>query len=229
MGRMTRLRILLCLLALAALAAGCGSGSKPPAAGGEASKPAKTILSDAERVASTASSVHYSGHGVQQGQKLTLDLSISSGSGADGKFALFGGTAEVIRIGPNLYIRGDRPFWRHFGSKRLGSLSERWVVVPSSLSAFQGLTGLMSISGVASKLSVQGKVVNEGVKTFQGKQVIALRVPSEKGLFYVSATGKPYPVALLGGKSSITITFDHWNQPVSIPKPPKHALNIFGG
>lgn len=227
MGPMGRARTFVCLLGLVALAAGCGSGAKSTTTNGEASKPAAQILKDAQRAASTAKSVHVSGHGSQQGQTITLDLSISLYNGAVGRFHLFGGSVSVIRIGPRLYIRGDRAFWRHFGSNP--ALANRWVVAPSSVSAFQGLTALMSMSGLASKLAVQGTIVNDGVKTYQGQQVIALRDPSDKGTFYVSATGRPYPVALVGGQSSVTIAFDHWNQPVTIPPPPKNALSIFGG
>jgi hypothetical protein len=48
----------------------------------------------------------------------------------------------------------------------------------------------------------------------------------------VAATGTPYPVALtkIGGKSSGAITFDEWNQPVTLTAP-KGALDLsqFGG
>jgi hypothetical protein len=226
MERMGQVRILLCLLAVAALAAGCGS-SKPKPASGEVSKPASQILKDAQRAASTARSVHVVGHGSQQGQTIGLDLSISLYNGASGSFRLFGGSVTVLRIGPHLYIRGDSAFWRHFGSNP--RLAGRWVVVPSSASAFQGLTGLMSMSGISSKLAIPGKITKEGVRTFRGQKVIVLRDPSEKGTFYVAATGRPYPVALVGGTSSVEITFDHWNKPVTVPSPPKHAVSVLGG
>lgn len=230
MGAMGRLRILLCPLALAALAAGCGS-SKPSSTSAEVSKPGAQVLKDAQRAASFASSVHAAGHGVQAGQTITLDLSITSGSGAVGKFTLFGGTVELIRIGDKLYLRGDRPFWKHFGGNgvKVGLLANRWVVAPASASTFSGFTRLMSMAGFTSQFAVQGKVVNDGVKTYNGLKVIALRDPAENGTLYVRALGKPYPVALVGGKSSATLTFDHWNRPVTLPKPPKNPLSVLGG
>lgn len=224
------LRLVAVAAACALLVAACG-GSKPKSGNGEASKPAKRILADAQRAASTARSVHVVAHGVQQGQQISLDLSIKAGSGADGTFGLFGGSVEVIRFGGKVYLKGDRAFWQRFAGNggNLRSIANRWVVAPGATTALQGLTALMSISGIASRLNVQGQVVNQGTKTFHGQQVIALRDPAENGTVYVSATGKPYPVALLGGKSSVTITFDHWNQPVTVRSPPKHAIPVFGG
>lgn len=214
----------------AILLAGCGS-SKPKPSSGEAAKPASRILKDAQHAASAARSVHATGHGVQGGQKISLDLSIAVGRGAAGSFTLYGGSLDVIRLGPNIYLRGDRAFWQRVGSNgvKLSLLINRWVEAPASAPSFSGFTGLMSMSGFTSRFAVPGKVVNEGVKTFQGQQVIALQDPSEHGTLYVSATGKPYPVALVGGKSAVTLTFDHWNQSVSLPNAPKHALRVLGG
>ena len=137
----------------------------------------------------------------------------------------------MIRLGNNIYLRGDRPFWQHFGSNgvKLSLLVNRWVEAPASAPSFSGFTGLLSMASFTSRFALHGKVVNEGVKTINGQKVIALRDPSENGTIYVSATGKPYPVELTGGKSAVTITFDHWNQPVSLPSAPKHPLRVQGG
>lgn len=215
--------------ACALLLAACG-GSKPKPASGEAAKPAKQILKDAQLAASQAQSVHATGHGTQGGQKITLEITISSG-GADGKFSLFGGSAELLQIGPKLYLKGDRPFWTHFGGTglRLSLVTNRWIVAPAASQTFSGFTGLMTMAGFTSRLAVPGKLVNEGVKSYDGRQAIALRDPSQNGTLYVSATGKPYPIALVGGKTAVTLVFDHWNQPVALPKPPKHALGVLGG
>lgn len=220
------------LVALAAacvlLAAACG-GSK--SSNGETAKPAKQILKDAQRAASSAHSVHANGHGVESGQKLTLDISISKGSGAHGTFTLFGGSVEMLLLGDKLYLRGDRAFWQHFGGPgvRVSAVANRWVVAPSSNSNFSGFTGLMTMAGFTSRFGVPGKVTHHGETTFNGQKVIALRDAAENGTFYVSATGTPYPVAIVGGKSAVTLTFDHWNQPISLPKPPPHALAVLGG
>lgn len=231
MTRRHRLALLALAVACALAVSACGSGAKPTPRSTEASKPASKILADAQRAVTNARSVHFAGHGTQQKQAITLDLTISSGSGSDGKFGLFGGNVEVIKIGPSLYVRGDSTFWKRFegNSVKVGSIANKWVKVPATLQTFQGLVGLMSMAGVSSRLGVQGQVVNEGLKTYNGQQVIALRDTAENGTLYLKDAPRPYPVALAGGKSAVTITFDHWNQPVSIPGPPKNAISVFGG
>ena len=57
------------------------------------------------------------------------------------------------------------------------------------------------------------------------------RDTSDGSKLYVAATGKPYPVAIVGGKNqSGTIAFDDWNKSVSLSAP-SDAIDIgqFGG
>jgi hypothetical protein len=62
--------------------------------------------------------------------------------------------------------------------------------------------------------------------------VVAIRDTSDNSKLYVAATGKPYPVAIVGGKKgqSGAITFDDWNKSVSLSAP-SNAVDIgkFGG
>ncbi len=59
-----------------------------------------------------------------------------------------------------------------------------------------------------------------------------IRDLSDNSKLYVAATGKPYPVALVGGKKGQTgsIRFSDWNRHVSLSAP-SGALDIsqFGG
>ncbi len=77
-----------------------------------------------------------------------------------------------------------------------------------------------------------GKLVNNGETTYEGQKVVAIRDTSDDSKLYVAATGKPYPVALVGGQEERagTVTFDGWNKPVSLSAP-SDALDIsqFGG
>ena len=49
---------------------------------------------------------------------------------------------------------------------------------------------------------------------------------SDGSTLYVAATGTPYPIAATeSGNSKGAITFDHWNDPVSVDAP-KGAVDI---
>ena len=71
-----------------------------------------------------------------------------------------------------------------------------------------------------------------GKATYKGQQVVALRSTGDDSKLYVAATGKPYPVAIVGNKKgqSGAVTFDDWNESVSLSAP-SDALDIsqFGG
>ena len=120
--------------AVGSLLPGCGGGE---ARASETAKSPSQILKDVQRAVRTARSVHMAGHGVAQGQAARLDLSLVRGLEATGKLMLFGGSVELVRVRDNVYMRGDRSFWRHFGSNRakLALLRDRWVEAPSSVPA----------------------------------------------------------------------------------------------
>jgi hypothetical protein len=216
-------RKLALVMALAgSLLVGCGGGETNDT---EASKSPAQILSDAQRAVRTARSVHMAG----KGPAARLDLSLVRGSKATGTMDLFGGSVDLIRLHDDVYMRGDRSFWRHFGQSRrkLALLSDRWVAAPSSVPALRGIASLTDISGLSSMFAEHGRVVNEGVRTFRGQKVIALHDATRGGTLYLRATGTPYPVALVEGKNGHgeTVTFDRWNQHVVV-RAPKNALSL---
>ena len=208
------------------LLAGCGGGETGER---EAAKSPSQILKDAQRVVRTARSVHMAGHGLAQGQAANLDLSLVRGPEATGKLMLFGGSVQLVRARDSVYMRGDRRFWRHFGSNRakLALLTDRWVEAPASVPALRGIASFTEISGLSSMLAEHRKVISEGVRTFRGRKVVALRDATEGGTLYLRATGTPYPVAIVGGERghSETVVFDRWNQHVVV-RAPKNALSL---
>jgi len=211
------------VMALAgSLLVGCGSGETSDT---EASKSPARILSDAQRAVRTARSVHITG----KGPAARLHLSLVRGSKASGTMDLFGGSVDLIRLHNDLYMRGDRSFWRHFGRnpRKIALLTDRWVAAPSSLPALRGIASLTDISGLSSMLAEHGKVVKEGVRTFRGQKVIALHDATEGGTLYLKAIGTPYPVALVERKNDHgeTVIFDRWNQHVVVTAP-KNPLSL---
>ena len=214
--------------AAGSLLAGCGGGEKTSES--EASKSPARILADAQRAVRTARSVHMVGNGASQGEAAKLDLTLVRGSVGTGKLRLFGGSVELIRIRDDVYMRGDRSFWRHFGgnSAKLALLADRWVGAPSSVPALKGIASLTDISGLSSMLAEHGKVRKAGVRTFRGEKVVALHDATEGGTLYVKATGTPYPVAIVEKGKSETVVFDRWNEHVVV-RAPKNPLSLGTG
>ena len=134
---------------------------------------------------------------------------------------------EIIRVGNKAYIKGSDAFLRKFaGAAGAQLLHGKWLqgsATSGDLAALAPLTDITKLFNGA--LGSHGKLENEGETTFKGQKVVAIKDTTEGGTLYVAATGTPYPVAIVGGKDKGTITFDNWNDTVSITAP-KGAVDM---
>jgi len=225
---------ILALVLAAVLLAGCGGSKQEAKPNGEASKPPNRVLADTKAAASSASSAHVSGHVVSDGSPLTLDLSIARGKGAKGSMSLDGRSFDLVRIGDTVYIQGSDEFYDHFAGSAIAQLLHgKWIKASATKGRLAPLAALTDIDKLFAKIGAShGKLANDGKTTYKDQPVVAIRDTSDNSKLYVAATGKPYPVALVGGTSGQTgtITFSDWNKPVSLTAP-KNAIDIsqFGG
>jgi hypothetical protein len=224
----------LALVLTAAFLAGCGGHSKSAKPNGEAPKPAARVLADTKAAATSASAVHVSGNIVSSGTPVTLDLDMSRGKGAKGSMSTSGLQFDLVRIGDTAYIRGSDAFYRRFAGSAIAQLLHgRWLEASIAKGRFRTFAPLTSIGLLFTRVSAgHGKLVNDGNTTYKGEQVVAIRDMSDNSKLYVAATGKPYPVAIVGGNKgqSGTITFDNWNESVSLSAPAKAIdLSQIGG
>ena len=219
----------LALVLTAALLAGCGGSGKSAKPNHEESKPALRVLADAKSAATSASSAHVAGSIVSGGTPITVDLTSARDKGAKGSMSTNGLQFDLVRIGDTAYIHGSDEFWRHFAGAAIAQLLHgRWIKASIVQGRFRSLAPLTSIGELFAKVaSSHGKLVNDGKTSYKGRQVVAIRDTSDNSKLYVAATGKPYPVALVGGQKdrSGTITFGDWNKPVSLTAP-KDAIDI---
>ena len=217
------------VLVLAGLVlAGCGGHGKSASSNGEASKSANTVLADAKAAADGASSAHVSGSISSAGTPITIDLSMG-GDKAKGSMSTNGLEFDLVRIGETAYIKGSDDFYKHFAGAAVAQLLHgKWLKASIVSGRYASLAPLTSISVLFGKVaSNHGKLANDGSKTFNGQKVVEIRDTSDNSKLYVAATGKPYPVAIVGGKKnqSGTINFDDWNKSLSVSAP-KGAIDI---
>jgi hypothetical protein len=219
----------LALVLTVALLAGCGGHSKAAKANDEASKPALRVLADAKAAAAKASSAHVSGSIESSGTPITLDLSTARGKGAKGSLTTNGLQFDLVRIGDTAYIRGSDAFYKRFAGAAIAHLIHgKWLKASITKGRFRSLQPLTNLGLLLGKVSANhGKLVNDGKKTYNGQDVVAIRDLSDSSKLYVAATGKPYPVAIVGGRQgqSGSITFDDWNKSVSLSAP-SDAIDI---
>ncbi|MGH3054350.1 MAG: hypothetical protein ACRDL7_05170, partial [Gaiellaceae bacterium] len=219
----------LALALTAALLAGCGSSGHAAKPNDEASKPAVRVLADAKAAATSASSAHVSGSLASNGTPIRLDLSTARGKGARGSMSTNGLKFELLRIGDTLYVRGSDAFYKHFAGAAVAQLLHgKWLKGSAKKGRFRSLGALTSLGALFTGISAHhGKLVNDGKTTYKGQAVVAIRDKSDNSKLYVAATGKPYPLAIVGGKKgqSGAITFNDWNKPVSLSAP-SDAIDI---
>ena len=140
---------------------------------------------------------------------------------------------DLVRIGDTVYIRGSDEFYKHFAGAAVAQLLHgKWLKAPATRGQLKSIAPLTSIGALFNGISSQhGKLANDGKTSYKGQDVVAIRDTSDGSKLYVAATGKPYPVAIVGGKNqSGTIAFDDWNKSVSLSAP-SDAIDIgqFGG
>ena len=219
----------LALVMTVMLLAGCGSSKQAAPPNDEASKPAAQVLADANRAAASASSAHVSGSVKSGGTPITLDLTTARGKGAKGSMSTNGLSFDLVRIGDTLYIKGSDAFYKHFAGAAVAQLLHgKWLKAPATTGRLKSLAPLTSLGTLFAGISAQhGKLANDGKSTYNGQPVVVIRDTSDNSKLYVAASGKPYPVALVGGNKGRTgsITFGDWNQPVSLSAP-SDALDI---
>jgi hypothetical protein len=216
------------------LLAACGGHGKSAAKpNGEASKPPARVLADAKAAVASASSARVSGSIVSRGTPITLDLSMARDK-ASGSMSISGFSFDLVRVGDTAYIHGSDDFYKHFAGAAIAQLLHgKWLKASLTRGRFASLAPLTDISVLFAKAATHhGTLANKGKKAFKGREVVEILDTSKGNKLYVAATGKPYPVALVGGTKaqSGTITFGAWNKPVSA-RAPKSAIDIskFGG
>ena len=223
----------LAVVLTAVLLSGCGSSKKAAPANDEASKSAAQVLADAKSAATQASSAHVAGSIKSGGAPITIDLSTARNRGAKGSMSTNGLSFDLVRIGDTLYIRGSDAFLKHFaGAAAAQLLHGKWLKASATHGRLRSLAPLTSLAALFGGITTHhGRLVNDGKTSYKGQPVVVIRDTSDNSKLYVAATGKPYPVALVGSrKQPGTITFGDWNRSVSLSAP-SGAFDIskFGG
>jgi hypothetical protein len=169
------------------------------------------------------------------GQKIAVNLTTEHGKSGKGSMSTNGLKLDFIRIGDTIYIRGSDAFYRHFaGPTFVPLLHDKWLKGPATHGRLEPLAQLTSLRALFNQINAGGlRLANDGKRAYKGRQVVVLRDRSDGSKLYVAATGKPYPVAIVGGKQggdTGTVTFGDWNKPVSLSAPSGTLdISTFGG
>lgn len=224
-------------LALAATLAACGGNdssnttstssggatqatttSTTAAANGVADKSADEILAEATAAAKGATAVHIAG----TTDGASVDLSLVRGEGASGSIAQGTSRFDLIAIGDAIYLRGSEDFYRSLGGEAVVRLlGDKWLKVPATgrdFATFAEFTDMERLLTAA--LRPESTIQKGDVETVDGTEAIGL-TDDRGGTLFVATTGEPFPLKLVGGgdRRGGEITFDGWNEPVTLTAP----------
>lgn len=202
---------------LAVTIAGCGGASN----NGIAGKSPQAIVAAAKNATRDAKSVHASGSVVARGAPITLDLNLAAGKGASGRLSERGLSFQMIVVKQTVYIKGSDSFWRQFGGNAAAQLFHgKWLRGPATgeLASLAALADLQNL--FKDLVSNHGRLTKGATSTVNGQKVVAVKDMTSGETLYVATTGKPYPIKIAKtGAPGAEVTFDRYNQPVSLSAP----------
>ena len=211
----------LCLLVVCA----CGSQGGD---NGVASETPARALERVEAAAREAATVHVRGSLAGPGRPLGIDMELVRGQGGRGTVSVDGLRAQLVQDAGWIYVKPNPALLEQLvGRAAAGHLAGRWLKGPADPGPLVPLASLTDLRTVLHEvLTSRPKLTIAGTRTIAGHPAVGLRDPSTGATLYVSATGNPYPLALVKpGADGGTLTFDRWNKEISLEAPP-NPLNI---
>jgi len=205
----------------------CGCGSQSSGDGIASQSPAH-VLARARAAAADAATVHVAGSVAGPARPLSIGMELVRGEGGRGTIGAGGLRAALDQVDGWIYVKPNPSLLRALvGPAAAGSLAGRWLKAPADHGPLAPLASLTDLRTVLSgALSPRGTLKTAGVQTVAGKRALALRDTATGATLYVSATGTPYPLAVVEpGRGGGRLVLDRWNQAVSLQAPP-NPLNI---
>jgi hypothetical protein len=214
------------VFAAAVALAGCANSASSN--NGVAGKKPAAIVAAAKTAAEGAATVRVAGSILVGRTPISLDMELVSGKGGQGRIVLDGVSIQLVEARTAVYINSSAAFYRRFTSPAVARrLAGKWLkgsARGAALGALTALTNLRALTGDA--LAAHEALAPAGDATVQGQKAVAVTDLTRGGTLYVATTGAPYPLEIRkGGTPAGELTFDRWNQPVSL-EPPPDAISV---
>jgi hypothetical protein len=166
--------------------------------------------------------VHVSGSGIENGEPISLDLSLVAGKGGRGTVSENGAAFNLVVIGKTLYFEGSAAFWKKAGggSSAAALFAGKWLKAPTT-GQFASVVAFTSIKSLfAQLLAPKGSLSKGAPTTVLGQQVVPVTDQNDGGTLYVATSGPPYPVEVVGpAKKHDVVVIDNIGKPVSLTAP----------
>lgn len=199
-----------------------------PATNGEENKTPAAVLDDARVNLRTTTGVHAAGNVTSGGQNIRLDLDFA-GNATKGVLTLGGNDVQIIKVGQDVYVKGDRDFYLSVANgdtAAVDAIGDKWLKANGTDSKQFDQFSLDGFADVF-KVNAGDATLNPtlGRDTVAGQPAVVL-TQSDGSRLLVADTGKAYPLRLQDKSSSEPgqIDFTNYDKPVQISAPP--ASNV---
>ncbi|MFI6583043.1 hypothetical protein [Embleya sp. NPDC050493] len=247
------------------LLAGCGDDSKDdketapagdtaaPLPGTSSTDPGKnpgsgegdnTKLDDAalrtkvQESAAATKTVHTVGTVRSKNGETRLDLRVDNATkNYSGTLTASGQTVEVMRLGPDMYLKAGADFWTKSAKMTnpnvVALLQDKHVKLKADDPRFKDITAIADLGDISSAVSDWGPTVQRRPEAdVNGKRMIVFADSDPQGgetLLYVPAKGDPAPVRMENNSPTDggTIDWSEHNKPVTVTAPgPETTVNL---
>jgi hypothetical protein len=208
---------------LATVVVACGSSSNHLA-----SKSPEDIQAAMVEAFKSAASVHLNGDFSEKGERLEMDLQITSTGDASGTVKSDGRTIYIIRADGEIYMNAAADDWEKFGGPVDGAaeagalLADQWVKMPAGVPGLDVFEDATDLTKLANAMFSHGDFIKHpGTKIVNGKKVVALE-EANGDIYYIAATGMPYPLRIEpkpGSGDTGYVDFFDYGQPLTITAP----------
>ncbi|MER7609805.1 hypothetical protein [Nocardioides sp. NPDC127503] len=221
-------------LSLAALLGGltaCGGTASSGKDKSYADESPKKILADAKASMSSLKSVHISGSGLDDGNEMNIDMTVSTTGDCTGTIGTPDGEMTLLVVGGKGWFKADRAFWEaNAGGDAdavLAMVGKKWVAGGDDIGDLAELCDWDELSDEFLELlvpsTIEGLTIKKSKDQVDGQPVIKLEDrSSEQGTIYVQAEEPHYVVKVSNtGKDAADVIFSGFDEPTEIvaPKP----------
>jgi hypothetical protein len=210
------------------LVAGCGSGGGNDFADQEPKDIVKAATSDMQDL----KSLHMSGDVTTDGQKLGIDMKVTTSGDCQGSFTAGEGTAQVLSADGKAYMKPDDAFWEAQAPGQAAQIEavvgDKWVVIPSG----SGLDAMCDLDGLLKNFNEDDPSNEPTAATedsLDGQDAVKLSGKDSDGnpvTAWVASDSPHYILKIMEGAdpAPLSITFSDFDESLSITAPPSNQV-----
>lgn len=225
---MSMRRRMIGIIGAAALLSACGGDED-----GFADQSGEEIVAATQEDMKALSSLRMRGELTTDGDRLEIDMAVSTSGDCEGTLGQGDATAEIISVGGNSYMKPDAAFWELFaGPEAAGTLVElvgdRWVLVPGDEGDFSEFCDLDQLLDELDS-DEEEQVEVEGTEEVEGQQAVRLSSTSDEDepVTVWVAVDEPHVILKMEvteGDEPGTFTFSDFDQELEVEAPPEDQV-----